>query len=115
MHPCDGSPIYVYWNAVAVWTQLLLLICLCSGLAPTQVSDWEQRLCLCNHCVPIDINGTACTRIQRLPVYPRMGKHGSLTGYELIFPMSIRPYDDIGTSVAVFRATVTGCTAVVSV
>lgn len=58
--------------------------------APTWLSNWEQRLCSCSRCVPIDIEWTACTGIHRT-VYPHLGKHNTHMGVRCGRPLQMRP------------------------
>lgn len=49
------------------WQLTLYAVCVVSGHALARLSNWDQRMCLCSPCDPIDMNGTACTEHLSIP------------------------------------------------
>lgn len=86
VHSHVGSPIDISWVTVAVWNQPLcpnmmsILVAVHAGLRTYPHAHgchiWTQWLCMCSHCVQIDIKETAYMGMHGTPVHTLAGKYG---------------------------------------
>lgn len=100
VHSHIGSPIDISWVTVAAWKQpmcpkMSVWVAVHAGLRkhlhPDGCHIWTWRLYPCSHCVPIDINKTACMGIDGTPVHTLAGKHGPAWEYGIVCHAWMRP------------------------
>lgn len=63
------SPVQ-YWKIIASFN-----LCSMQNCLPAQVLHWEQQLCPCCHCIPINSYGTASTRMHATPTCPPLHQY----------------------------------------